>query len=165
MPEFGFWELALIMLVALLIVGPRRLPRLAADVGAWIGRVKKIAQRFKADVAYELNASELEKTIGEPRQEIDRIHKEARKAGGQVSDAIRSLDPLRAAMREQIGGSGRYHGDDESLRDALSDKTAGAPHQSRYHDDESPGEATSEPQHLSDGKTPEDNSRAPNDKS
>ena len=118
MPEFGFWELALIMLVALLIVGPQRLPRLAADAGAWIGRIKKIAQRFKADLAYELNASELEKTIGKPRQEIDRMQKEVQTTAEQVSDTIRALDPLHDTMREQISNSGRYQGDDESLSQA-----------------------------------------------
>ena len=118
MPEFGFWELALIMLVALLIVGPQRLPRLAADAGAWIGRIKKIAQRFKADLAYELNASELEKTIGKPRQEIDRMQKEVQTTAEQVSNTIRALDPLHDTMREQISNSGRYQGDDESLSQA-----------------------------------------------
>lgn len=117
MPDFGFWELALVMLVALLIVGPQKLPRLAAEVGGWIGRVKKMAQRFKADLAYELNASELENTIAQPKKEINQVKDELVETTRQAGDTIRALDPLHDTIREQIS-SGRYSGEDESLKQA-----------------------------------------------
>ena len=124
MPDFGFWELALLMLIALLVVGPQRLPRMAADVGGWIGRIKKMAQRFKADVAYELNAAELEKTIGKPHQEFKQLQKNLQETSQKANDAISTLDPLRESLREQID-SGRYSGEDESLTQAAN-KPAGA---------------------------------------
>ena len=36
--DIGFWELSLLALVALLVVGPERLPKLARTAGLWIGR-------------------------------------------------------------------------------------------------------------------------------
>ena len=39
--DVGFWELAMIAVVALLVVGPERLPKLARTAGLWLGKVEK----------------------------------------------------------------------------------------------------------------------------
>lgn len=61
--DVGFWELAVIMVVALLVVGPERLPRLARTVGLWVGRGRRFVQTVKADIDRELAADELKKTL------------------------------------------------------------------------------------------------------
>lgn len=61
--DVGFWELAVIMVVALLVVGPERLPRLARTVGLWVGKGRRFVQTVKADIDRELAADELKKTL------------------------------------------------------------------------------------------------------
>ncbi|MEE9423125.1 MAG: Sec-independent protein translocase protein TatB [Gammaproteobacteria bacterium] len=61
--DVGFWELAVIMVVALLVVGPERLPKLARTVGLWVGKGRRFVQTVKADVDRELAADELKKTL------------------------------------------------------------------------------------------------------
>lgn len=61
--DVGFWELAVIMVVALLVVGPERLPKLARTVGLWVGRGRRFVQTVKADIDKELAAEELKKTL------------------------------------------------------------------------------------------------------
>jgi len=60
MLDFGFDKIALIGAVALIVIGPEKLPRVARTVGALIGK----AQRYVADVKNEVNRSiELEDRI------------------------------------------------------------------------------------------------------
>ncbi len=71
--DIGFWELALIMVVALVVVGPERLPRLARTVGMWVGKGRQILMSVKADIDRELKAEELKKMLDE-RNRLPEIH-------------------------------------------------------------------------------------------
>jgi len=57
--DIGFWELAVIMIVALLVIGPERLPRVARTIGLWLGRARSAFNSVKADINRELRAEEL----------------------------------------------------------------------------------------------------------
>jgi sec-independent protein translocase protein TatB len=50
MVSLGFWELSLIALVALLIVGPKRLPKIVRRVGFWLRRAHKYKARIKSEI-------------------------------------------------------------------------------------------------------------------
>ncbi len=74
MIDFGFDKIALIGAVALIVIGPEKLPRVARTVGHFIGK----AQRYVADVKAEVNRSiELE---------------ELKKMKSQVEDAARDVE-------------------------------------------------------------------------
>lgn len=74
MIDFGFDKLALIGAVALIVIGPEKLPRVARTVGHLLGK----AQRYVADVKAEVNRSiELE---------------ELKKMKGQFEDAARNVE-------------------------------------------------------------------------
>jgi sec-independent protein translocase protein TatB len=74
MIDFGFDKIALIGAVALIVIGPERLPRVARTVGHLLGK----AQRYVADVKAEVNRSiELE---------------ELKKMKGQFEDAARNVE-------------------------------------------------------------------------
>ncbi|MYH91702.1 MAG: twin-arginine translocase subunit TatB, partial [Gammaproteobacteria bacterium] len=57
--DVGFWELTIIGVVALIIVGPERLPGLARTAGLWIGKARRMVTDVKRDIDRELKASEL----------------------------------------------------------------------------------------------------------
>ena len=125
MPTFGFWELTLVMFVALLVVGPDRLPRLAAQAGRWIGRVKRLATSFKEDLAQELHTEDLKNTIAAPREEVEKLGRELKQTGSQVEREVRRLDPLVKAMDDQVE-SGRFEpGDDDDDDRGASGNTDG----------------------------------------
>ena len=52
----SFTELLLVGLVALLVLGPERLPGAARTAGLWIGRVKRSFNAIKADIEHEIGA-------------------------------------------------------------------------------------------------------------
>jgi len=61
--DIGFSEVILIFVVALLVVGPERLPRIARTAGLWIGKVRGFVTSVKADIDRELAGEELKKTL------------------------------------------------------------------------------------------------------
>ncbi len=70
--DIGFWELVLIGVVALLVIGPERLPAVARTLGVWIGRGRRLLNQVKADVAQEMKAEELKRLLEEQKNSIAR---------------------------------------------------------------------------------------------
>lgn len=61
--DIGFWELTLIAVVALLVIGPERLPEVARKAGMWVGRMRRFVTNVKADIDRELRQEELRKAL------------------------------------------------------------------------------------------------------
>ncbi|MBL1142248.1 MAG: twin-arginine translocase subunit TatB [Proteobacteria bacterium] len=57
--DIGFWELVIIALVALIIIGPERLPKFAHDAGRFIRKVRHFIQNAKREVEKELKLDQL----------------------------------------------------------------------------------------------------------
>jgi Tat protein translocase TatB subunit len=53
--EVGFTEIILIFGLALLVLGPARLPKLAADLGRWAGRARAMARQLRTQLEQETN--------------------------------------------------------------------------------------------------------------
>ena len=68
--DIGFWELAIIMVVALLVIGPERLPGLARQAGLYFGKARRFVRSVKADVSRELAAEELKRVMQEQKDSI-----------------------------------------------------------------------------------------------
>ena len=61
--DIGFTELVLISVIALIVVGPERLPGAARTAGAWLGKMKRMLNGVKQDVERELAAEDLRKSL------------------------------------------------------------------------------------------------------
>ena len=57
--DFGFWEIAIIGVITLIVVGPERLPALARKAGVIMGKLNKFLNKIKADINEELKTDEL----------------------------------------------------------------------------------------------------------
>jgi len=55
----GFTELLLIFIIGLLILGPERLPRVAAQIGRWIGRARRTANQLRYQLEREIALEEV----------------------------------------------------------------------------------------------------------
>ncbi|MCW8826228.1 MAG: Sec-independent protein translocase protein TatB, partial [Gammaproteobacteria bacterium] len=63
--DIGFWELSIIGVVALIVIGPERLPAVAKTVGLWVGQMKRFVGNMKMEIDKELKADELKKVLKE----------------------------------------------------------------------------------------------------
>lgn len=78
--DVGFWELAAIGVIALVIIGPERLPGAARTVGMWVGRARRVLRDVKDDIDRELKAHEIE--------ELHDLQKDVRNAGDAIKDSV-----------------------------------------------------------------------------
>jgi sec-independent protein translocase protein TatB len=63
--DVGIWELAVIGVVALVVLGPERLPKVARTAGHLFGRLQRYVAQVKSDINREMEASELSKVKSE----------------------------------------------------------------------------------------------------
>jgi sec-independent protein translocase protein TatB len=127
--DIGFSELFLIAIVALVVLGPERLPKAARFAGLWVRRARAQWYSVKSELERELASEELQRTLRETRQAAAEIDAEVRSAG---EEARREFDSMRA----QIADDGR-RGDDP----AGPETTAVVATEDRAQDDPQPQRA------------------------
>ena len=66
--DVGFTELVMIGLVALLVVGPERLPELVRTTGRWIGRAQRMARELRSELERDVGANEISQLQRDFRQ-------------------------------------------------------------------------------------------------
>ena len=64
--EVGFSEMVLIALVALVVLGPNKLPKLARDVGRWVGRARQMVRQMQDQLDHETRVAEW--SLGDPER-------------------------------------------------------------------------------------------------
>jgi sec-independent protein translocase protein TatB len=94
--DVGFSELLLVGLVALLVLGPERLPVAARVLGLWIGRLKRSMGNLKAEVEREIGADEIRRQLHNERiLELERQMQQSMQTPaptGMPADASRAAD-------------------------------------------------------------------------
>tara|TARA_Y100000996_G_C22117508_1_gene476610 strand:- start:159 stop:410 length:252 start_codon:yes stop_codon:yes gene_type:complete len=68
--DFGFWELALILIISLIILGPERLPVFASQLGSFIKKIKDFANNIKTNFENESKLNDLKKIIEKQKDEL-----------------------------------------------------------------------------------------------
>jgi sec-independent protein translocase protein TatB len=110
--DVGFSELIVIGVVALVVIGPERLPKVARTVGVLVGRLQRYVSQVKADINREMETAEL----GKVKQEFEsaarsfqteieskasEVEREIRESQAQVerdlASAAGALDPVPAS--------------------------------------------------------------------
>lgn len=80
----GFSELLLISVVALIVIGPERLPKVARTVGAWVGRLNRYAAQIKADIDREMHLDELRNVQQSMKDSVQKYEIMAEETAQQV---------------------------------------------------------------------------------
>ena len=88
--DIGFSELLLIGIVALVVIGPERLPRVARTAGLLFGRMQRYVAEVKADISREIHADELKKLQDEMHSAVNSIEQSVTQDLRQGSDALQA---------------------------------------------------------------------------
>ena len=71
--DIGFWEIALIGLVALFVIGPERMPELVQTIGQWAGHFQRLISNLKREIEEETRSEEYKLLNKEFLQEDRRL--------------------------------------------------------------------------------------------
>ena len=85
--DIGFWEVAFIGVIALLIIGPERLPGAAHRVGLWVGKGRRMLNEVMADVKKEMKEYEVEQ-VSTLKDEFKSAKKQLNEVTQSTSDAL-----------------------------------------------------------------------------
>jgi len=101
--DFGMWEIAIILVITLIVVGPEKMPALARKAGLYVGKFRKFISKIKNDINSEIEAEELKEqlsvkneelllsqTLDEAKSGIDEIKHEASKISNLSSNGNKS---------------------------------------------------------------------------
>ena len=101
--DIGFSELFVIALVALIVIGPERLPKVARTLGHLLGRMQRYVNDVKSDISREMELDELRKlqsTVEDAARSIEQsVHQEIRATESQLDTitAVATDHPAPAA--------------------------------------------------------------------
>ena len=94
--DIGFSELLVIAVVALLVLGPERLPKAARFAGLWVRRARAQWYSVRSELERELAADELKRSLRETETQMRDIDASVRAAD---AEARREFDAMRTATR------------------------------------------------------------------
>lgn len=84
--DIGFWELALAGLIALLVVGPERFPKLIKTLAGWVRHIRGIASNLRTELESQVDADGLKQTLSEQADQMRDLQEEMKRAREQISE-------------------------------------------------------------------------------
>ena len=101
--DVGFSELVVIAIVALVVIGPERLPKVARQAGQWMAKLRRYVDDVKSDFNRQIELSELrnlKKDVEDAAKSIEGS------VSGAVSDMRSTFDSVEQSLREPEGAAG-----------------------------------------------------------
>ena len=98
--DIGFWEITTIAVIALLVIGPDKLPGVARTAGKWVGRARRFVGDVKTDIDRELKQDELRKAIADDVG-LDEIKEIMNTDDFKIEDEIINDYQVKAMLNEQ----------------------------------------------------------------
>jgi sec-independent protein translocase protein TatB len=96
--DFSFGELAVIGAVALVVLGPERLPKVARQVGDWVGKAQRYVSQVKSDISREIELAELKKLQEEARNAAQSVQSGFSELQSEMNKATSELTSLNAPI-------------------------------------------------------------------
>jgi sec-independent protein translocase protein TatB len=86
--DSGFLEMLVIGVIALLVVGPERLPGLASKVGKFVGKMKAFIANTREDIEKEIRADEMQSMLAQQKEEISELRDMMKNTSNEVSSEV-----------------------------------------------------------------------------
>jgi len=100
--DIGFSELVVIAIIALIVIGPERLPKVARTLGHLLGRMQRYVNDVKADISREMEFDELRKLQNTVQDAAHALEKSVTK---EISETEAELKSIADASEERIPGA------------------------------------------------------------
>jgi sec-independent protein translocase protein TatB len=90
--DIAFSEVVLIAVVALIVIGPERLPKVARTLGHMFGRLQRYVAEVKADINREIELDELRKLQSQVQSAAHDFERSVTQAAHEVQAGVRSVE-------------------------------------------------------------------------
>jgi len=123
--DVGFTELMFIGVIALVVIGPERLPAVARTAGKWVNKMQRFVKGVKSDFASEFESGELKKLLGDQREQINELREmvDSAKKDFQESsqDIVRDTNESISSLERSVADTESAGSDGGSKATDLAD--------------------------------------------
>lgn len=127
MLDIGFTELLLVAVIALVVLGPERLPQAIRTTAYWVGKIRRSFQSVKEELEREIDADGIKQQLHNEAV-MKELNKTREQFQSQINDLKRSvsIDPAEDQTYSGVntppkGDSGSVNGDDSANKQAVND--------------------------------------------
>jgi len=96
--DVGFLELAVILVLGLLVLGPERLPKAAQKIGYWFGKARRYVDNMKTQVEAEFDTTEVKRLLQNQESQIKELQSKLTDTGdtvtSEIKNQLKSEDPV-----------------------------------------------------------------------
>ena len=89
--DIGFLEIAVILILALLVLGPERLPKAARSVGYWFGKARRYVEGMKAQVEAEFDGAEFKRVLHNQEVQIRELQSKLQNTDADIKSEYNNL--------------------------------------------------------------------------
>lgn len=103
--DIGFSEIVVIAVVALIVIGPEKLPKTARTLGHLFGRLQRYVTEVKADISREIELEELRKMQQEVQSAAKAVEQSVTSAAKEVESGMRGVESELNVPAQEAAGS------------------------------------------------------------
>ncbi len=100
--DFSFGEMLVVAVVALVVLGPERLPKAARFAGLWVRKARAQWYSVKTELEQELASEELRRSLQDGRRALDEAEAGFRDIAGEAARAREAVEASAAATAEAV---------------------------------------------------------------
>ncbi len=93
--DIGFWEILLIVVLALIIIGPERLPGAAKKAGYWMGRGRRFVEGVRNEVESEVDLGEFKRLLHNQEVQINELQQ-------KLNATVTNVDDVASSIHDEI---------------------------------------------------------------
>ena len=121
--DVGFWEILFILVLALVIIGPERLPGAARQVGFFVGKARRYIEGVRSEVESELDVGEFKRILHNQEVQINELQQKIKTDVDIVSTNIKKDMPSSDFLGDTLSHS--FHEEqDADVKEADSESQA-----------------------------------------
>ena len=88
--DVGFWEISLILVLALVIIGPERLPGAARKAGYFFGKARRYIEGVRSEVESELDVGEFKRMLHNQEVQINELQQKLKSGVDEIKSDLPS---------------------------------------------------------------------------
>jgi len=101
MPDMGFTEILFVAVIAIIVLGPEKLPEAMVQIGRFVGKIKKLWRDATADIRKELELEEMKEEMQKYKKQLEELQRKVDTDVGEINKGLTSLDDLTAMGKKK----------------------------------------------------------------